>query len=266
MSRTTAYQSILCVAAALATLLSGGGSVAAAQEKQADTVTLSTTEWPPYTGEALDEGGAVSQVIREAFAQNGYQVRVIYRSWPRSIEMARKGLDDVVAYYPGYHCRHRDGFVASEMIARSPLGFAEHVDAPLVWDSLDDIGERKLKIGVVRGYTNTDEFDAKAGMGWIHAIASDDDARNLRKLLRKRIDAAVVDKVVLQYLTGTDEVLKTEPDALLFNRKPLEEKSLYLCFRDDSEGRRLMGIFNAGLAGLDSAGSIESYVTRLVGR
>ena len=244
--------------AVLLLLGAGAAGTAAAEDRVARIATL---EWPPYTGQGLREGGATTKVIRTAFAAAGYEVEVVYETWPIAIETARKGIGGVVAYYPGYHCRHREGFVASDPVGRSPLGFAEHVDSPLVWQSLDDIGDRKLKIGTVRGYTNTDEFDAKVGMGWIRAIPSDNDAENLDKLLRRRIDAAVVDKHVLAFLARTDDRLKGGLESLRFNDKPLEEKTFHLCFRDDPEAVRLMRAFNEGLASVAVDSMVESYVT-----
>ena len=89
--------------------------------------------------------------------------------------MAAKGTDEVVAYFPGYHCRHHEGggFLASEPIGDGPLGFVENVDAPISWGDLDDISAQKLKIGTVRSYANTDEFDAMVASGEILAVPSD---------------------------------------------------------------------------------------------
>ncbi len=109
------------------------------------------------------------------------------------------------------------------------------------------------------GYANTDEFDAKVGTGWIRAITANDDVSNLKKLLRKRIDAVVIDKLVLEYLKATEESLLIGADKLRFDEKPLEDKTLYLCFRDGEEGRSLMAIFNAGLAQIDDEALVESY-------
>ena len=102
-----------------------------------------------------------------------------------------------VAYYPSYHYRHVEGFIASEPIGFGPLGLVENTAAPITWTSLDDLGEQKLKIGTVLGYANTDDFDEKASTGWIEVIPAADDLTSLRKLLRQRIDAAVIDKLVL---------------------------------------------------------------------
>ncbi len=244
------------IALGAALLIAASGS-ATSQDK---VVRVSTLDWPPYTGSALPKGGATTEVVRAAFAKAGYRIDVAYRPWKRAIDMAKKGTGEVIAYFPGYHCRHREGFVASEPIGNGPLGFAEHVDLPISWQSLDDIGEQRLKIGTVLGYANTDAFDAKVGTGWIRAITANDDVSNLRKLLRKRIDAVVIDKLVLEYLKATEESLMTGADKLRFDEKPLEDKTLYLCFRDGEEGRSLMAIFNAGLAQIDDETIVESYL------
>lgn len=229
---------------------------------QSTAVYVSATDWPPYTKQGLVSGGATTEVVRTAFGRTGLQAKVIYDAWPNAIELARKATGDVVAYFPGYHCRHRAGFIASGPIGHGPLGFAEHVDAPLEWETLDDIGERKLKIGTVRGYANTDEFDTKVGMGWIHAIPSKNDVTGLQKLLRKRLDAVVIDKLVLEYLKATNASLKHGANKLRFNKKLLENKTLYLCFRGDDEGNRLRKIFNRGLDQIDTKRIIDDYFAK----
>ena len=69
----------------------------------------------------------------------------------------------------------------------------------MTWKNLDDIGGQKLTIGIVVGYANTDEFDAGVGAGMIAAVPSNDDVTNLKKLIRKRVDAVVIDKLVFRY-------------------------------------------------------------------
>ena len=233
--------------------------VAGSAHAQDKTVDLSTLNWPPYTGSDLPRGGATTAVVREAFKQVGYEISVAYRPWKRAIDMAQDGKDGVIAYFPGYHCHHQEGFVASEPIGNGPLGFAEHVDAPITWDSLDSIGEQQLKIGTVLGYANTEEFDQKAGTGWIIAIPSPDDVTNLKKLMRKRIDAVVIDKFVLEYLKATEPSLKGGREKLRFDERPLEDKTLYLCFRDDEEGHEMLREFNAGLARINPEEIADKY-------
>lgn len=228
------------------------------ETKARDVTTVTTLEWPPYTSEALPKGGATTEVVRQAFAAAQMNVTVATLPWKRAISMAKED-GSAVAYFPGYHCRHVDGFVASNPIGSGPLGFAQNESAPIEWSSVDDIGEQKLKVGTVLGYANTDEFDEKAGTGWIRAIPAPDDLTNLRKLARQRIDIVVIDKLVLSFLIATEESLAGLSDELTFNERPLEDKTLYLCFTDDEAGRTLRDRFNTGLASIDVDGIVERY-------
>ncbi len=224
----------------------------------AEGVTVNTLEWPPYTSAELPKGGATTNVVVQAFAAVGMDASVNFLPWKRAISIAKDDLS-VAAYFPGYHCRHVDGFVASDPIGNGPLGFVENVNAAVSWADIDDIGEQKLKVGTVLGYANTDEFDEKAGTGWIRSIPAPDDLTNLRKLARQRIDIAVIDKLVLSYILATEQSLADDADSLRFNAKPLEEKTLYLCFTDDEKGRALRDAFNAGLAMVDVEKSVDEY-------
>ena len=229
-----------------------------APRSMAEGVTLSTLEWPPYTGLSLPKAGATSEVIRQAFAKINIDIKVISLPWKRAITTAGNN-EAVVAYFPGYNCKHKEGFIASDPVGSGPLGLAEHVEAPIAWQSVDDLGEQQLKIGTVLGYANTQEFDEKAGTGWVRAIAAKDDLTNLKKLVRRRIDAVVIDKLVMSYLLVTEPSLKDHAKSIQFNSKPLEEKSLHVCFTDDEAGRALLERFNMGLKQVDSDKIVSDY-------
>jgi polar amino acid transport system substrate-binding protein len=139
------------------------------------------------------------------------------------------------------------------------LGLVENKEVPISWNTIDDLGEQQYLIGTVLGYANTDEFDEKAGTGWINVVPADDDLTNLRRLLRQRIDAAVIDRLVLSYLLATEPSLEDGRDRLAFDEKPLEEKTLFLCFNDTEKGRALRDRFNEGLAKIDVNDSIDRY-------
>ena len=47
-----------------------------AQDK---TIVVSTLEWPPYTGSGLRHEGATTEVVRQAFAAAGYDIKVVFR-------------------------------------------------------------------------------------------------------------------------------------------------------------------------------------------
>lgn len=233
------------------------GLAVAAQAATAQSVTVATLEWPPYTSESLPGGGFTTEVVRQAFEAAGIEVNVETPGWREAIAMARGS--GAVAYFPGYHCRHVDDFVPSEPIGSGRLGFAEHVNAPVSWLDVDDIGLQNLIVGTVSGFANTDEFDQKAGTGWIRAVPAPDDVTNLRKLGEQIIDMAVIDDQVLGYLLATDLTLEPYAANIVFDERALDDKLLYLCFNDDDEGRALRDRFNQGLAQLDVDQIVEAY-------
>ncbi len=63
-----------------------------------------------------------------------------------------------------------------------------------------------------------------------------------------------------KYLKATEESLKAGADKLRFDEKPLEDKTLYLCFRDDEQGRKLKHIFNAGPEGVDAEAIVDNWI------
>lgn len=242
------------IAALLLAVIGPLGATSAVGENLA----VSTLDWPPYTSPALPAGGAVTQIVTDAFAAVDIDATVLTLPWKRAISRAKDDVS-VVAYFPGYHCRHVEGFVPSEPIGFGSLGLVENVEAPITWRSIDDLGEQQLQIGTVLGYANTDEFDEKAGTGWLKVVPAADDLTTLRKLLRKRIDAAVIDKLVLSYLLATESSIAEGQTALAFDERPLDEKTLYLCFNDTPDGHALRARFNEGLAQIDVEATIERY-------
>jgi polar amino acid transport system substrate-binding protein len=244
-----------CMLGTFVALSSIGGftTITAAQE-----LSIITLEWPPYTASEMPKGGATSSVATAIFKAAGLDVGLKFAPWKRAISVA-KNDPSVIAYFPGYHCRHSDGFIASDPIGNGPIGFAENINSPIVWENLDDVGEQKLKIGTVLGYANSDEFDRKAGTGWIRAIPANDDITNLRKLMRQRIDAAVIDKLVMSYLLATKPTLKGGETEIQFNAKPLEDKILHMCFSDDPKGQALRDRFNAAISSVDIEKMVNSY-------
>jgi polar amino acid transport system substrate-binding protein len=228
------------------------------------SVHVATLNWPPYTAPDLPRGGAVTSVVRAAFAQMDVDIEVRFWPWKRAIAKAKTADNKVVAYFPGYHCHHdpESDFVPSDPIGFSPLGFAEHVDAPQTWHTLESLEGKR--IGTVVGYANTEAFDRKVDAGELRTIPSSDDATNLMRLVERRVDLAVVDRFVLAYLLNSHRRLSRHADELRFDQQTLEDKGLHLCFRNDGTGQRLRELFDRGLDRLDPQGMLDRYVERMV--
>lgn len=226
---------------------------------QAADIRLTTLDWPPYSGSGLPELGASSAVVARAAAAAGDTFSAEVLPFQRAVKV---GLEDAgfVGYYPEYHSKDLEATCAfSGPLGTSPLGLVERKAQPLTWKTIDDL--KGHTIGVVQGYVNTAEFDAKAADGTLTVEAVVDDATNLRKVAAGRIPAAVIDRHVMNYLLKNDPALAPLAGTLQFNPVMLERKTLHVCFRKSPEGTAARERFEAGLAKVD----VEAVTAAAIG-
>lgn len=243
--------SLLRAAALLGVLL-----LALCSPLQARQVVLATTAWEPYIGPDLPGQGYVAEVAREALAHSGHSLRLVFLPWARAVHMARQGKVD--GYLPEYEAKElQQAFLFSAPFPGGPVGFFKRQDrTDISWRGLDSL--KAFRIGVVRGYVNTPEFDARTDL---HKELSNDDEANLRMLLAGRIDLMVADKHV-----GYALARKISPEAvagIAFLLPSLEEKELYVCFPAQLPGSaELLKAFNNGLMTLRNDGSLTRLRAR----
>ena len=223
-------------------------------------VLFTSLEWPPYSGAALREQGASVAVARAAFAVMGYQLEVHFYPWPRAVGLAKKADSPYQGYLPEYYSAAiEQEFLFSDTIGVSPLGFAEQTMKPIVWRSIADLESRK--VGVVRGYVNTQVLDDRIASGRIKAEPVVADVDNLKKLAVGRLDLAVIDHHVFRYLLAHDPALAGMEKQLQLNNKILEQKALFVCFKNSEAGQELVAIFNEGLKRIDAQKIIDEYLS-----
>lgn len=212
-------------------------------------VQLATLDWPPYTGETLSQHGAVSEIVRRAFASADHDILPYFLPWNRAIAYAKLDHNAILGYYPGYHCHHDTGFIASDSLGKSVLGLAERSDNNIEWDTLEDL--EGYRIGTVVGYANTEAFDKRVASGHIKVFTAHDDKSNLQNLAAGNIDTAIIDEQVLNFLMNKYPTLGKLGPTIRLDERLLEAQDLYLCVKDTEQGREIIRIFNKGLEQLD---------------
>jgi polar amino acid transport system substrate-binding protein len=240
----------MLLAVSAATILLAASNVAADDDKR---VQLTTLEWPPYTSESLPEGGASVVVAKAAFAAMGYTLEVSFYPWSRAVGLGEAG-EDFDGYFPRYYTADVRKSL-SEPMGAGPLGFAVKAGSEIEWQQLSDLATQQ--IGVVGGYNNTDEFDAAVAAGELNVMATTTDINNLRMLATDRLDMAVIDANVMDYL-----LLTQAPDireALAFHPRLLEDKTLHVAFSPTARGAELLEVFNKGLEKVDVDALMQAY-------
>lgn len=226
-----------------------------------DTIVLASLEWPPYTGEQLPGQGATTEVVRAAFAAMGYDVEVRFYPWKRVLSVAMQE-PGIVGYFPEYPSRERKRhFYFTDSVGKSPLGFAKRRSSGISWGEYEDL--KQYRIGTVRGYVNTDTFDAMVRKGDIWTDRSVSDLFNLRKVLAGRVDLAVADLNVYEYLLFSDGFLRSRRGELRFDPQLMDIHNLHVCFRKGKEGKRLLRLFNMGLSRITPLSIQREYIELL---
>lgn len=219
-------------------------------------VVLASTAWVPYIGLGLPGQGYVAEVAREALARSGHSLRLVFLPWARAVHMARQGKVD--GYLPEYDSPElRREFLFSAPFPGGPVGFFKRRGAPKInTRDLDNL--KPYRIGVVRGYVNTSEFDARTDLDKHYAT---DDEANLRMLLAGRIDLMLADMYV-----GWRLARQHSPEAaadIEFVQPPLAQKDLHACFTSRlPQAETLRRQFNAGLRQLARDGTLARLRAR----
>ena len=213
-------------------------------------VLMASLEWPPYVSEQLPGQGVISQRVRMALAREGYQVQIRFLPWKRAVAMVQHSTS-LVGVFPEYASLQRNGeFYCSDPILQAPLALVQDARLPPIhWQRLEDLAD--YRIGTVAGYLNTPEFDALVARKTLVTDEAQDDIANLKKLLRGRIDLAVIDPAVYSYLLRHDAELNALSRRLRLVSRLLGQMQLVACFRRDAEGERLRNALNRGLLRLD---------------
>lgn len=213
------------------------------------TVYLASLDWPPYVGENLPEKGTSAQIIRKAFAAMGYELEILFLPWKRSMRMVDRN-NKVVGYFPEYYSEARAGrYLFSDSYGCSPVGLLEPKKKPVSWKNVDDFSN--LHVGFVAGYVNTPELDLAVANGTIKADFAPNDKSNIMKVMKGRIDCAVVDPLVYEYLSATDHEVGKLSNKVQIASREFGVNELYVAFRKDTQGLYYSRILNEGLRKID---------------
>lgn len=218
------------------------------------TISLTSAEYPPYYGEKLKDKGPVTEIIAEAYKSVGYRIEVFFFPWKRGEMYARKGVYD--GMFPPWHSEEREKyFVFSDPIFPNQIGFYKRKGVSIKFKSFDDL--KDLVIGIVRGYVNPKGFDEAD----LYTVEVTYDIQNLKRLAKNRIDLALIDKRLADFLIDIE--LPDFRDSLEWMEPALEYKMQYLCISKKTKNPGLLiNQFNKGLKSIKKSGMYHRILSK----
>jgi polar amino acid transport system substrate-binding protein len=175
----------------LSTLLLATQGIAAER-----VLSLASTDYPPYYGKGLKNHGPISEITLAAYRKVDWEVKITFLPWARAMKEAKTGGYDGISGI--WYRKDREAwFVFSDPIYPNIVGFYKRKGKRITFTNYEDLSP--YRIGVVRGYTNPPAFE-KADLQKQEVTT---DEQNLRKLVKHRIDLALIDKEVARYIIDT---------------------------------------------------------------
>lgn len=219
-------------------------------------VRLATLDWAPYVGSDLPGEGWISEVVRAAFARQGYRVELTWLPWSRGLmESADGRYDGLMPMYDGPG--RRDSYLLSSPLPAAQVGLWTRADQALAWDGQDIAPLQGLRVGVVQGYVNHPAIDASDAH--LELDQARNDRLNMAKLAAGRVDVIVIDFLVARHLQAEDPSL----DRLVPVSPAFELRPTYVGFsRHTARSAELVSAFDAGLAALIEDGDLAEILTR----
>ncbi|WP_460527532.1 substrate-binding periplasmic protein [Chitinimonas naiadis] len=217
----------------------------------ADVVTLTNGEWPPYLSERAAGNGIASRIVRDAFAQEGIEVRYVFRPWRRAyLEAASGQYDGTLVWTYGEARAQR--FYFSDTVFEGKSVFFHLKSYAFNWVSFDDLASQR--IGGALGYEY--EFENRPG---IVVQRADTEIENFRKLLAGRIDI-FPSEINAGYAILQKHFTAAEQARITYHAKAYNVVSYHLLLNRKSQRNvRLLAAFNRGLSTLKSKGLYGGY-------
>jgi len=206
---------------------------------------LTEDNWSDYGGShAAERARSVLEVL-------GYEVTVVFVPWARALKMTEEGMFEVLAGV--YFSEERNKKLAfSEPITTTDILFYKLKSSDISYDgNLNSLKE--LRIGVVRNYIYSNEFDEA---NYLEKMIALNPKNNIELLLAERVDLIVGSRKAIDFLlaskfSGSSGQLESLPI-------PLESKSVHVAFSREHAGYKLLlEDFNRTFARLKKEGSFE---------
>ncbi len=231
----------------------------------AEEWSFTTLEWPPFSG-SLPDGGAMTTVLRAAFATQGDRLTITILPWKRAVSTAMQPDNGHVGFFTATatECAAAGGILSELPIGRFRYALAERQTNPIRWGHPADL--QNLLIGIVDGYDNGPIIDGLRGKGTLQVDVAASDIANLRKLQAGRIDAAVVEVSQFAFLKPELErnIKGRGFSPLSLSALPIgPPEPLHVCFNGSDRGRRARVSLMRGLQRIDREKVAERYMENL---
>lgn len=219
--------------------------------QSAETLLLTTGEWPPFFSATLPYGGTANRIISESFALVDVDVEYKFLPWKRAMQTARFGPAVGSAGWLKMPEREKH-FLFSDPIFYSSRVFFHRRDKAFDWRELEDV--KDMRVAVTLG--SADEFPLAgpmaSGKGSVDLAQSY--ASGMRKLAAGRVDLYACNLEVGLFVLK-HQVPPEEAALIRYHPRPIFEETNHLIIsRRLPNANEIIARFNNGLRKMKESG------------
>jgi polar amino acid transport system substrate-binding protein len=217
---------------------------------------LVSESWPPFAYECDSKACGVDvELVAHVLATLGYQIQIQFVPWPRALARIQAGEADAILDISKGESNEREH---SLLFPSEPLSISSHSlfyrkSEPFVYEGLTSL--RGKRVAVVRGYNYSANFMSAAFFSRDPGVGHE---QNMKKLVRGRVDLALMDTAVGIHLIRTldveDQIAK-DPTLFISGK-------LYLAFASRPEYANLVSGFERELIAFKRTVDYEKLLLR----
>lgn len=259
MCLARAFRQVLLYAVLLSHYTCLAATTQIAEHANLTELQISAGEWPPFLSEALPHQGVVAHLIRDIFAEAGYQVSFSFLPWARAYHDSANGKYAATAVWMLAEDRTKD-FLYSEPVLSEQFVFFHLKQRRFDWQQLTDL--RGMLLGGGLGYSYGPAFDQALENKVFKISRVGSTEQNFRRLAAGRIDV-FAEEISVGYHTLNHQ-LPELADAISHHPKPLLVNQSFLLFPHNSaDSSQLLQLFNQHLQQFKHSGRYQHYFDRL---
>jgi len=224
----------------------------------AEEITLVIGDYAPYIDDKAENKGLLSDIVVQAFAKEGITASIDFKPWKRVEENAIQKEGRLS--YGWIHTTERAAkWLYSNPIYSSADVFITRADSDFSWKTLEDL--KPYRIGVIRGYSQGDAFEAFKSQ--LQVQVADSDLANLRKLLAKRIDIFPSDPVVAAHAIRTSFTTDERSKFRVVPEPNLGVSAMHMvCAKSYAKCQYYLDKFNTGQKKLEADGRKQQIIDK----
>ena len=217
-------------------------------------ITSAANPWPPFADPDRADQGLSIEIIKAAFAVEGYPFNHQFMPWARAEHEVKNGKIDILP--DAWFTDKRSSYLMfSKSYASNRITFIKRKGDPFEYKGIESLTGKT--VGVINGYgygndfMNADTFTREEVTDLIH---------NLKKLVLGRIDLTLEDEIVAKTTLQKEPALLRQ---IAFVKTPLSNNDLHIaCSWTNPRHEEIISAFNRGLEVIKANGTLASIFQR----